>query len=263
REPSSSHWGPSPLRHRDGMAAPVRQGSEARRDRRAVGVGLRPAPLPEDARAAFLIGREPAEDGPPSSAAGPLAGELAFLVRPAWDELRRRLPSPPRLLTLQAVQNLEEALREDLARLFGPALAVELGIARASGEDPATVTASLGSRDGLSGLFAIYPVLERLCARLIDRWAGTVSDLLTRLSADRQAIGPVIPGGSGLPVIAGIDWEEGPAVLGRPELRLRLAGGETVRYVPRPPAAQAAFARFIEWLNAHGAPCELRTAAVM
>ncbi|HEY2295389.1 MAG TPA: type 2 lanthipeptide synthetase LanM family protein [Thermoanaerobaculia bacterium] len=251
------------MKHRDGMAAPVRQGSEAGRDRRAVASALRLASFPEDARAAFLIGREPTEDGPPSSAAGPLAKELAFLGRTAWAELRRRLPSPPRFLTPQAVQDLEEALREDLARLFGPALAVELGIARALGEDPATVTASLGGLDGLSALFESYPVLERLCARLIDRWAGTVSDLLTRLAADREAIASLIPGGSGLPVIAGIDWEERPAVLGRPELRLRLAGGETVRYVPRPAAAQAACARFIEWLNAHGAPCELRAAAVM
>ncbi|HEX4966373.1 MAG TPA: type 2 lanthipeptide synthetase LanM family protein [Thermoanaerobaculia bacterium] len=233
------------MKHHDGMAAPVHQGSEAGRDRRAVAWS------------------EPAGDGLPSGAAGPLAEELAFLVWTAWEELRRRLPSPPRCLTFQAVRDLEAALYEDLTRLFGPAVAVELGIARASGEDPAAVTASLGSRDGLSDLFASYPVLERLCVRLVERWAGTVSDLLTRLAADREAIAPLIPGASGPPVVAGVDWEERPAVLGRPELRLRLVGGEAVRYVPRPPSAQAAFVRFVEWLNAHGAPCELRAAAVV
>lgn len=220
---------------------------------------------PEITRAAFLAPGAAAGDRG-SGAAEPLAEALEPLCRFSWGELRRRLPSPPRLLTAQAVQDLQEALREDLARLFGPALSVELGISRASGDETAPtafVRSTLGSRDGLFELFATYPVLAGLCATLIDRWAGTAGDLLARLEADRGAIGTLVRGGAGQPLVAGVVWEERPAVLGRPELLLRFAGGEQVRYVPRPLSSQAAFARFVEWLNACGAPHELRTAGIV
>ena len=231
--------------------------------------GLDAAPGAEPPWAAFVAQGVSAAGGRVSGAAPePLAEALEPLCRFSWGELRRRLPSPPRLLIAKAAQDLQDALREDLARLFGPALSVELGIARASGDDTvqalaALVRATLGSRDGLFTLFATYPVLARLCATLIDRWVGGVCGLLTRLVADRDAISPLIGGGAGQPFIAGIAWEERPAVLGRPELLLRFAGGERVRYVPRPLPSHAAFARFVEWLNACGAPHELRTAGVV
>jgi type 2 lantibiotic biosynthesis protein LanM len=223
----------------------------------------------EGSPAAFLVPCVSVADSIVSdTVAEPLSEAVEPLCRFGWGELRRRLPSPPRLLTAQAAQDLQGALREDLARLLGPALSVELGIARASGSEtvpaPATLArAALGSRDGLFTLFATYPVLASLCATLIDRWNGTVCDLLTRLVADCDAIGPLIRGGTGQPFLAGVEWGERPAVLGRPELLLRFTDGEQVRYVPRPLPSHAAFARFVEWLNACGAPHEFRTAGVV
>jgi len=229
--------------------------------------GLDALPRAEVLRAAFLVPEASAAQGS-LSRAEPLAEELEPLSRFSWSELRHRLPSPPRLLTAQAADDLQDALREDLARLFGPVLAVELGIARAPGSDTvqapaALLRAAFGSRDGLFKLFATYPVLARLCAILIDRWVGTAADLLTRLVVDRAVIGSLVRVGGGLPIVAGVTWGERPAVLGRPELVLHFAGGERVRYVPRPLPTHTAFARLVEWLNARGAPHPLRTARVV
>jgi type 2 lantibiotic biosynthesis protein LanM len=216
--------------------------------------------------AAFLVPGSCVADAMTSgSAGGPLAEALWPLCGFSWDQLRRKLPSFPRLLTAPAARDLQDALREDLARLFGPVLSVELGIAREAGDDiaPATlVQAALGSRDGLFELFEVYPALARLCAMLVDRWVGSVCDLLTRLDADRDALGAVIRGGPERQ-LAAVQWEERPAVLGRPELLLRFDGGEQVRYVPRPLPSHAAFVRLVDWLNACGAPHELRTARVL
>lgn len=200
--------------------------------------------------------------------AEPLAKALDPLCGFCWNKLRRRLGSPPRLLTGQAARDLQDALREDLARLVGPALSVEMAIDRASGGDSnqapdSFARATLGSREGLGELFSTYPVLERLCATLTDRWIGMVRDLLTRLVADREAVGALVGGSFEQPLVAGVSWGERPAVLGRPELLLHFPGGQRVWYVPRPLRSHAAFVRLVEWLNDCGILHDLRTSRLV
>lgn len=209
---------------------------------------------------AFASGHEPSPE--------PLAEALAPLCSSCWTALHRQLGSPPRLLSEQAALDLQDALREDLARLLAPALSVETALERAAGDDPTLspdsfAKATLGSREGLADLFATYPVLERLCETVTDRWVDGVRNLLTRLVADREAIGALVGESFEQPLVTGVSWGERPAVLGRPELLLHFAGDRRIHYVPRPLPSHAAFVRLVDWLNDRGLPHELRTSRLV
>jgi type 2 lantibiotic biosynthesis protein LanM len=167
-------------------------------------------------------------------------------------------------------QQFTEQLGHRLGELAARVLVVELHRARRAGElagaTPhlrfADFLARTGTRDGLSALFAGYPVLARLLAQTAQRSAAAYAEMLARLAADRPALTGLLGGAPGPLREVAADAGD-PHQGGRSVAVLTFAGGAKLVYKPRPLTAHQHFRDLLGWLDAAVPGLGLRTPACL
>ncbi|MFJ7209319.1 type 2 lanthipeptide synthetase LanM family protein [Streptomyces sp. NPDC098789] len=243
------------------------------------------AEKPEWARyAERIVARAPAErtDHGATTAAGTAPGArgdeaadgaAVFLpaLRPltavAWADTAERIDLPA--AELAAVRAAFEGwLGDRLIRQSARTLVKELHAARSAGrlagETPrerfADFLAGLGTREGLTALFAGYPVLARMLARSCAQATDATAELVRRYAADRAAIVGGLLGGADPGALVRIDLGRGDLHQGnRAVALLRFADGATVVLKPRPLDQHALLDRAVAWTNGKVPGLGLRT----
>ena len=111
----------------------------------------------------------------------------------------------------------------------------------------------------LQRLFGEFPALKRLTDTLIFNWLSAVGQFLERVTSDAeglaQAFGQGRPLGLVTSITAGLS---DPHRGGQCVAKAVFEDGTTLVYKPRPLAAEAHFARLLEWLNTQDIPHPLR-----
>nr|WP_319564953.1 type 2 lanthipeptide synthetase LanM [uncultured Rhodoferax sp.] len=211
-----------------------------------------------------------AEALPPDATHLPFATLLAPCLLVARERLAARgLQLHPEQLAPDALHGMERALLTRLAEVAGGCLlalfaprskvnAVMLsllggGNAQApTGQYQAFVQDQLN--DGYTELFQRWPVLARLMASIVDDWADSCHEFLSRLDTDharlRQRFFPGLPSAAVTAVDATLS---DPHAGGRTVVKLSFADGTRLVYKPRPMAMEALFSQAVAWLNAQGA----------
>lgn len=107
----------------------------------------------------------------------------------------------------------------------------------------------------LFSVFQTYPVLARLMTTAMIQWIGAVQEFLTRLDDDREIIQSAFSQKQPLGRIEAIqpglsDFHNG----GRMVLAMRFESGFKLVYKPKNMGLDAAYCRFMAWINAHEVP---------
>lgn len=164
------------------------------------------------------------------------------------------------LLRPRPKQRVKTHLRQILARASRPCVAVELDAFRhayrAIYSEQAASTLSMekiflrqGPYDRLLSLFSRFPILPKLWCRLIDQWCDSISELLARVSADKDTLSRVFFRGQPLGKI--VDVRAGlsdPHNNGRTVMRVQFQAGSFI-YKPRSGHGEREWFRFIAYLN--------------
>jgi type 2 lantibiotic biosynthesis protein LanM len=164
-------------------------------------------------------------------------------------------------------------LPEPLLAMLNRALALELNIARLSGElAGATAEARfqsfitrLDQPDRLRSFLQDYPVLARLLLEQTQRWVNVSLEFLTRLCRDWEEIKAVfVPDGNDPGVLVAVkggvaDTHRG----GQSVLIARFSSGFSVVYKPKSLGVDAHFQQLLQWMNARGADPAFPTLKVL
>jgi type 2 lantibiotic biosynthesis protein LanM len=222
-----------------------------------------------------------AEDGRHSDHPVPFEDLLAPLVAQAWPRCERTLRVPAaKLFSSMGRRSLARRLLVRLSDLLSPTLLEGFHLFRLlrqpwmhvlvlESEDARSRVLYLQYVDhlrntGLRDYFLDRPVLARLLSHVVDHWITTTAELAARLSADMEVVLEFL-GHPRKPtvvcdVIGGLsDPHEG----GRSVSILVFEGGNRLVYKPRDVGLDRAWARFLDWLRAHGAPSVPAAPAVL
>lgn len=226
------------------------------------------------AERALELAPEHSADGPAREALGPDAdGAEVFLpvLRPmlaaAWGEAAQRLtlPTAEREVVRSA---FERRLGARLARQAARTLVTRMHKARRAGElvgsTPrdrfADFVAEAGTRGGLTGLFADYPVLARLLGQGCADAVESVVELAGRLRDDRADLVAGLLDGVDPGPLTGLDLGLGDSHQGdRSVAVLTFADGRRVVCKPRPLDQHALLDELTGWLNRRVPALELRS----
>ncbi|MGQ5639975.1 MULTISPECIES: type 2 lanthipeptide synthetase LanM family protein [unclassified Streptomyces] len=189
-------------------------------------------------------------------------------LTPAADRLDRLMTGVP--VAEQAVWRgaFERRLTDQLVRQAARTLVHELSLARRArrlaGADPrerfASFVAAIGTRRGLAGLVAAYPVLARMLAQTALDAVEAAAELAARFQADREELVAGVLHGREPGALAGVELGLGDAHQGnRAVAVLRFAGGDRLVYKPRPLDQHALLDGLVAWLNAKVPGLALRT----
>lgn len=168
-------------------------------------------------------------------------------------------------------QSFTAALPQNLAAVALRTFVAEVQAAAAEGCLPgrddrerfASFLHRLCTPEGLAGVFARYPVLARLLARMTESAADAGAELLARLAADRAALIATLLRGADPGPVTAIEPGQGDRHQGRSVCVVSFADGRKLVYKPRALDAYADFGRAARWLNRElGEDC-LRTAGVL
>jgi lantibiotic modifying enzyme len=211
-----------------------------------------------------------------SKRSSPLVRLCEAGARFGWQELESTLASEfLALLSLKAKRCLKRDLERILQRATRPSLELErksynLALAaigfQAKGTDPQLWDAKFVGKKPSERLFAIFgrfPVLSRLWLQLIFQWRDHVTELLSRLVADRTALSRAFLGGQ--PAGPIIDMRCGlsdPHNHGRTVMLLRFASSSVI-YKPRPGDGEWEWFSFLQAMNAQSFRPRLRAARVL
>ena len=204
------------------------------------------APWVQDLRT-WLDAAAAAARGPPPdwvSPSGPPAAEFLWpLVVACEDRLSMRSAAP--MLRTPAIRQAMQAM---LARWIGNIAASAVAEQRATGRPL-----------DLGGLMATYPVLARLLATVAESWSAAMVEFAERCEADRDLLAQAFAGGAplGPPVAVALDLSDPHNDL-RTVAVVTFASGLRLVYKPRSLAMDAAFAAFLDALNATGQLPDLR-----
>lgn len=162
------------------------------------------------------------------------------------------------LIGLTGLNNLVEALQDQLLQIVTKALTLELSIQRIAGnlrgaspsERFADFAASFSSPNARRRLFSQYPVLLRRCIACCDDWVASTSEMVSRLAQDAHQLRVrfAVDG-----AVANVFMAAGdPHRRGRRVMKLVFANGQHLVYKPRPLRAATAFQNLLSWMNAKG-----------
>jgi len=195
----------------------------------------------------------------------PLLGG-SFILAPAWPwivwstvELRRRVPAQSHLEPDRAVELMLPALQTRLQTALARTFALELNVARVSGQlledTPEKRLSEFGRRllqaPAALALFDEYPVLARILAEQSRQWVETSAELLARLSADWPMLSKVFLGDQ--PGHITKIRETGDHHLrGRAVTVIEVDGSPAFVYKPRTLDIDELFAGLLREVNAHG-----------
>ncbi|GAA2238232.1 type 2 lanthipeptide synthetase LanM family protein [Kitasatospora cystarginea] len=208
----------------------------------------------------------------------PARGELpgtsgfALVLAPLAAAAADRVPVIPGADSMALRAGFVRQLSARLARLAARALVLELHVCRVtgrlSGDTPSdrfrSFVGLMATRDGLSRLFADYPVLARLLGQACLQAAAARTELLERFAADRSLIVDTLLAGRDPGALTEVESGAGDHHRGgRSVSLLRFAGGARVVYKPRPVTAHRCFNELADWLNARLGERELCTLALL
>ncbi|WP_181442197.1 type 2 lanthipeptide synthetase LanM family protein [Streptomyces tateyamensis] len=209
---------------------------------------------------------------PLASVAG-LSGSAGFarILAPFTDAAVLRLTSrqqpSPALLA-----GFAERLAARLVRLAARTLVLELHVSRVNGRlagaTPADRFADFvrqtATPDGLTRLFAEYPVLARLLAQACLHAEGATAELLERLAADRDLLVEHLWAGADPGPLVALEPAGGDGHRhGRAVAVLRFASGARAVYKPRPVHAHLHFNELAHWYNARLGEAAVPTVTVL
>lgn len=208
-----------------------------------------------------------------------LLARLASSTSPLSPSAPDRLPPAP--LSERAYLSLERSLLRRLALSAAPALAHEFSktaparqqLLAVFGGEPAGPSGTARylafvrrwREAGLGALFDRYPVLGRLLAASIDRWAEASAELLLRLVSDLPLLQATFDlGGTRTLHVESIETDLSDLARGgRTVSALALSCGRKLVYKPKPAGMEAAYGRLVAWCNDEGAPLRLRAPLVL
>jgi type 2 lantibiotic biosynthesis protein LanM len=181
-----------------------------------------------------------------------------------------RLPKAAGILGPAAREAAARELVGRISALAARTIALEVRRRAAAGELAGATpearyrsfAASLGTPDGLLALVERYPVLGRHAATLTDQLAGSLGELAERTEREHRALEAWLGRELALPVTDLALGLSDPHAGGRTVARLRFACGTVLIYKPRSLAVDAAFARFVDWVNGKAGFPALRAASV-
>jgi type 2 lantibiotic biosynthesis protein LanM len=197
-------------------------------------------------------------------ALGPLFQRGLVSVQRRVEALQRHRPSLPfdtAMLPTVFVAALAPAV---LFKISKPVI-LELNIARleerlegATGQDRfLDFVRRLTHDQGILPLLAKYPVLARQLVVDIDQWADYLSEFLTHLSTDWDAVCQTFTPDLG--ELVEVEAGKGDTHRrGRSVLLLRFSSGKKLLYKPKPLAVDVHFQELLGWLNERGAHPPLR-----
>ncbi|MEV4643129.1 type 2 lanthipeptide synthetase LanM [Actinoplanes sp. NPDC049548] len=200
------------------------------------------------------------------------AAALAPLTRAARDRVMEQVGDAGAVELTAVCDGWSAQLGRRLAALAARTLVAELHTARAAGRlrggTPAErftdFARTIGSRSGLAGLFAAYPVLGRLLGQECGYAVDTLVELIERFSLDRPSIVAAVHGGVDPGPVTRIDFGNGDTHRrGRAVATLSFASGAKLMYKPRSLAPHQRFGLLVAWLNARLPGLDLRTAAAI
>jgi type 2 lantibiotic biosynthesis protein LanM len=183
-------------------------------------------------------------------------------------------------LPIEVRADFERALLKRLSELSARVLLVEfrtfLASSQLAGRRPIGSAVRAQSREnylrfieetyanGWAGLFGEYPVLARLLATALIQWVDATTEFLGRLERDlsevrrvffcNRDLGDLIDVRSGLS-----DPHDG----GRTVAVLTFRSGARLVYKPKTLALEAAYFRFVDWLNDLGSPLPFRCLTIL
>lgn len=173
-------------------------------------------------------------------------------------------------LCVQAHCTLERALLERLSWLFKRTLDLELAIFQATRCSPDETGDSYWQfvdfqrSEGLPELFGLYPVLSRLTASTIDNWVEAQSEMIRRLSLDRENLDGMFGRGTALgKVIAVNPVLSDPHDGGRSVCALSFASQKRILYKPKDIRMEVCWNDLLSWINTEGVEAEMKTFMVL
>lgn len=150
-------------------------------------------------------------------------------------------------------ERLGEQLIQQSVRVLVTELSRERTAGRLLGDTPqdrfAAFTARCGTRQGLSKLFARYPVLARMLGQTAVDAVDAVVELAARLHADRERLTAELFGGVGLGALVRVELGRGDAHQGNRSVAILHFEGGTAVYKPRPLDQHALLDEAVAWLD--------------
>lgn len=201
----------------------------------------------------------------------PLAFEsLLFGVVDAAEGQLRACLRPADLSTFsdEAIRQLMRALLGQLSALCAPAF-FDAFIAWTKRRPELTSGAfeqfvMYMRESGLAGLFLAKPVLLRLMASITRQWIESTCEFMVRLSADVTEVRRLLLGLSDSGLVVSVRGELSDLHnFGRSVLLVEFADQCCVLYKPKDLRPDALWHELVAWLNANGAPVDLRAARVL
>jgi type 2 lantibiotic biosynthesis protein LanM len=202
------------------------------------------------------------EDADSAGADAAAQGAAVFLpvLRPlialAWAGAAGRLALPEddhAPLRRAFEKRLGEQLIQQSVRVLVTELSRERTAGRLSGATPrdrfAAFTAHCATRQGLSGLFARYPVLARMLGQTAVDAADAVVELAARLHADRERLTAGLFAGVGPGALVRVELGRGDAHQGNRSVAVLHFEGGAVVYKPRPLDQHALLDEAVAWLD--------------
>lgn len=194
--------------------------------------------------------------------------------------LARRLGSAlPESLVASARADLRRSLLRRLSRAAGPALFAEFRLFRQlSRAWPAGFPAAVGSAGSrvlydafvldLRSRWAEFldekPVLARLIGTIVHFWLEAAVEFIGGLTRDYPALCEWLGGGIALGKVSALQLDlSDPHRGGRTALILTFAAGPNLVYKPKDLRIDAAWAKFLDWLDKRGAPVSLKASRVL
>lgn len=204
-----------------------------------------------------MLSAVPVQDGRKAAGAGVFLPVLRPLIALAWAGAARQIALPDAELgPLRRAfdKRLGEQLIQQSARVLVTELNRERTAGRLHGLTPqdrfATFTARCGTRQGLTALFAGYPVLARMLGQTALDAVESVVELAARLHADRERLTAELFAGADPGALVHVEFGCGDAHQGNRSVAiLRFEGGSAV-YKPRPLDQHALLDEAVAWLDA-------------
>ncbi|MBV8885609.1 MAG: type 2 lantipeptide synthetase LanM, partial [Chroococcidiopsidaceae cyanobacterium CP_BM_RX_35] len=180
------------------------------------------------------------------------------------------------LLSETAHGNLERALLQSLAHLYGQAMILEFSIFRVRQRSAFSrlLEESLEEHSkelyiafikhmlegGLLVFFQEYPVLARLIATVTELWVNATAELLLRLHSDWSDIQHLFQGDSELGQVVEIQPNLSvPRNQGRSVSVITFTSGLKLVYKPKDLGLEEAYWKLLDWLNQQEAPLPFKT----
>ena len=194
---------------------------------------------------------------------------VAPLIEKYRKDLLDRTPSGGPFDPRRAVDMLTPLMAPRLLLILQRTLILETNIARLEGKlEGDTATGRFHSfLKGLEDparrgeLFALYPVMGRVCIEYLEQWRDASAEFLTRLTRDHQEIQLVYGETGELERISGGVGDAHRS--GRSVLIAQFERGLRLVYKPRPMAVDSAFQDLIRFLNDSGHAPSLRELSIL